>query len=179
MLSFADVTGGIKRGFFTLLQVCAFLLFFCAINACLAVPLAKATPLWRVLLGGVLEMTGGISAAANTLPPSIAFRMTAFFSSFAGLSVCFQILSITEGAGVRISHYLAAKLTQGGIALLLCEGYLYFFHPVLSPVESVPTGTFSARVPAFTVMLALLLLGILLRKGKALQNNKKRRGGRF
>ncbi len=165
-LSFADVTGGIKRGFFTLLQVCAFLLFFCALSACLVALLQERSPVLAVLVSGILEMTGGISAAATTLPSVTAFRMTAFFSAFAGLSVCLQILSIAEGKGIRISHYLAAKLAQGGIALALCEGYLYFFRPVLSPTGSVPTGTFSVRFPTFAVMLALLLLGILLRKRK-------------
>jgi hypothetical protein len=72
-----------------------------------------------------------------------------------------EILSITEGKGVRISHYLAAKLAQGAIALALCEGYLYFFHPALSPAASVPTMAFSAHVPSL-VILALLAVGILL-----------------
>lgn len=156
----ADVTSGIKRAFFTLLQVCAFLLFFCALSSCLTAPLSGVAPIWRVLLCGLLEITGGISTAATTLPPVTAFRLTAFFASFAGLSVCLQILSITEGKGVRISHYLAAKLAQGAIALALCEGYLYFFHPTLSPASSVPTVAFSARVPSL-VILALLAVGVL------------------
>lgn len=161
-LSAADVTGGIKRAFFTLLQVCAFLLFFCALSACLVAPLAKIAPIWRVLLTGILEITGGISAAATTLPPTTAFRLTAFFSSFAGLSVCLQILSISEGKGVRISRYLAAKLVQGGIALALCEGYLYFFHPTLSPTSSVPTLALPTRFLPFAILALLFMIGILL-----------------
>ncbi len=159
-LGAADVTGGIKRAFFTLLQVCAFLLFFCALSACLCAPLQNVSPFWRVLLCGILEITGGISAAATTLTPVTAFRLTAFFASFAGLSVCLQILSITEGKNVRISRYLPAKLAQGGIALALCEGYLYLFHPVLSPTASVPTVAPAGRAP-FLVM-ALLSIGFAI-----------------
>ncbi len=166
VLCAADVTGGIKRAFFTLLQVCAFLLFFCALSACLSAPLSQIAPTWSVLLCGILEITGGISAAATTLSPALAFRITAFFASFAGLSVCLQILSITEGKGVRISHYIAAKLAQGGIALALCEGYLYFFRPMLSPAGSVPTGTLPARLPSFVILIILFLIGILLQKKK-------------
>ncbi len=158
----ADITGGIKRAFFTLLQVCAFLLFFCALAACLDAPLRNTAPFWRVLLCGTLEITGGISAAASTLPPLTAFRLTTFFSSFAGLSVCLQILSITEGKRLRLSHYLLAKLSQGGIALALCEGYLYFFHPVLSPTSSVPTLSPNTQLSWFMILLLLLVLSFCL-----------------
>lgn len=173
-LSAADMTRGIKRAFFTLLQVCAFLLFFCALADCLSAPLASLSPVWRVLVCGVLELTGGISAAATSLPPALAFRLAAFFASFAGLSVCLQILSITEGKRVRASRYLAAKLIQGGIALALCEGYLFFFHPVLSPAGSVPTGMFSRELPSFIIVIILLVLGISLKKC-----TKHKRAGRF
>ena len=174
VLSATDITGGIKRAFFTLLQVCAFLLFFCALSACFCAPLKELSPVLAVLISGILEMTGGISTAATTLPPALAFRLAAFFSSFAGLSVCLQILSITEGKGVHITHYLATKLVQGGVALLLCEGYLRLFRPVLSPTGSVPTGAFSARFPTLALMLALLVLGVLLQKRKCFKatNNK-------
>lgn len=162
VLCATDVTGSIKRAFFTLLQVCAFLLFFCALSACLGTPLTEIAPIWRVLLCGILEITGGISAAATTLSPVLAFRMTAFFSSFAGLSVCLQILSVTDGKGVRISHYLVAKLAQGGIALALCEGYLYFFHPTLSPTASVPTGAFVGSSPFLVIVSLSLVLAIFI-----------------
>jgi len=171
-LSVTDVTVAIKRAFFTLLQVCAFLLFFCALSACLCARLKTISPICAVIVSGILEMTGGISAAATTLSPLLAFRLTAFFASFAGLSVCLQILSITEGKGVRISHYLAAKLAQGGVALLLCEGYLRLFRPVLSPAGSVPTGLFSKRFPILAMMLAFCAFGILLQGRKVIQNHK-------
>lgn len=161
-LCVTEVTAAIKRAFFTLLQVCAFLLFFCALSACLSAPLTETAPIWRVLLCGILEITGGISAAATMLTPALAFRLTAFFASFAGLSVCLQILSITEGKGVRISHYLAAKFVQGGIALALCEAYLYFFRPTLSPTASVPTGTFAGSSPFLVILLLLLVLAIFI-----------------
>ena len=164
----ADITSGIKRAFFTLLQVCAFLLFFCALAACLEVPLRNVAPFWRVLLCGMLEITGGISAAASTLPPLVAFRLTAFFASFAGLSVCLQILSITEGKRLRLSHYLLAKLSQGGIALVLCEGYLYLFRPMLSPTSSVPTLSPNAQHSWLLILLSLLVLvfGLLTKNQK-------------
>lgn len=171
-LSPTDVTAGIKRAFSTLLQVCAFLLFFCALSDCLCVPLGNA-PFWRVIVCGILEITGGISAAATILPPALAFRLTAFFASFAGLSVCLQILSITEGTGVRISHYLAAKLTQGGIALLLCEAYLYFFRPTLSPTQSVPTLALSPHAPAFVIFL-LLFISVLVFQRMQAKNYKSK-----
>ncbi len=156
-------TDAVQRGFSCVLQVGAFLVFFSSLSSTLAGLLTK-TPLadkWHALFFGCLEITAGIHTAVITLPAYSAFRLSAFLCGFGGVCVCMQILSITQKCELPIGRYLLTKLFQGGVALLLCEGYLRLFKPVLSPTQSIPTGLFSARLPVLSVVLILLFAGIL------------------
>ena len=167
-----DFTGSVKRGFATLLQVAAFVLFFSCISKCLSPLLSRLAlpqPL-SVLLCGLLEMTAGISAAVTDVSPARAFRLTAFFASFAGLSVCLQIFSIAEEASLALLPYLAARLSQGLVALGLAEGYLRLFRPDFITAESVDTisplqgGSLSLALILSLVPLSLLALHLIIKK---------------
>ncbi len=158
-------TQAVQRGFSAVLQIGAFLIFFSALSGTL-VALLSHTSLnvkWHALILGALEITSGIHAAIATLSAYSALRLTAFLCGFGGICVCMQILSITQKCGIPLSHYLLAKLLQGGIALLLCEGYLRLFKPVLSPASSIPTGTFAMRLPVLAFLLTLMFIGIILK----------------
>ena len=157
----SQLTESVRRAFFALLSVCAFVLFFSCAAHCLSQILTgfALPPAVEGALCGMLEMTSGISRAVRTLPPSIAFRLVAFFSAFAGLCVCLQIFSVLEGKGVPLAPYLLAKLMQGGLALLLAEIYLCLWRPSLSPTSSVQT--FALRNTPGTLLLMLVLFAVL------------------
>lgn len=166
-------TTAVQRAFSCVLQIGAFLIFFSALKSTLA-GLLTSLPLptkWHAWLFGCLEITAGIQAAANTLSCYSAIRLAAFLCGFGGVCVCFQILSISQKCDLRISSYLLAKLFQGCLALLFCEGYLRLFKPLLSPTQSVPASTFFVRLPTLSAMLVFLLVGILFkrRRNKNLQ----------
>lgn len=159
-LSPSDLTGSVRRGFSTLLQVAAFLLFFSAVIGCLqAVPLFGAlSSCLSVLLAGVLEMTSGISLAASTLSAEHAFLLTAFFSGFAGLSVCLQLFSVCEGKGLRLLPYLLAKVTQGGLNLILARLYLFLAKPELVLAKGVFALDAGKNAPIWALLLPSLIL---------------------
>lgn len=138
-LSPSDFTGSVKRGFSTMLQVCAFLLFFSAVIGCLsALPsFAALPPIFRALFAGSLEMTSGISLSASSLSPEIAYLLTAFLTGFAGLSVCLQLFSVTEGTELRILPYLAAKTVHGILNTGFAALYLALRHPEFTPARGV------------------------------------------
>ena len=172
-LSPADFTGSVKRGFATLLQVAAFLLFFSAIIGCLsALPgFCALPPFFRALFAGCLEMTSGISLSASTLSPGTAFLLTAFLAGFAGLSVCLQLFSVTEGTDLRLLPYLMAKTVHGGLNVGFAALYLRLFRPEFTPAR----GVFAQTDGNFPQMLILLFAGILLLafSGLFLRNKKR------
>ena len=167
-LSTKDFTESVRRGFFSLLAVCAFVLFFSCVVACLTSPLEAlgAPPIIRAAICGALELISGVSTAVTALPPALAFRAVAFFASFSGLSVALQIFSVADGKGLRLAPYLLAKTAQGAIALLLSECYLRLFRPELTPTESV--SAFAAapcvNLPVAALLLAATAVFFLIRK---------------
>ena len=159
-LSVTTFTDSVRRALFSFLQVAALVIFFSSIASCLC-DLVQV-PLLQVLLHGTLELTGGVAAATARLPVGIAFRVTAFFASFSGLSVCAQILSLSASHGMRVDKYLLAKLAQGGIALLFTELFLRLARPDLTPTISVATLAWQASAPLLLLLsLAAILCAIL------------------
>ena len=157
--SVSDLTGSVTRGFYSLLQVFAFVLFVTCVASCLT-PILKTFHLpvgLSVGLYGLLEITSGISHAVTMLTPELAFRFSAAFACFAGLSVCLQLFSIAEDQHLRLSPYLLAKAVQGGICLLLAELYLRLFHPRFETAESVATFAENTIQQRYTLWILLLL----------------------
>ena len=158
--SISDFTGSVTGAFAALLQVFSFVIFFSCVAGCLA-PMIEALSLPRaagVLLYGLLEMTSGISAAVTSLPPAAAFRAAAFFSSFAGLSVCLQLFSVAQRHTPRLAPYLAARVAQGALALAFAEIYLRVARPDFVVSESV--GTFLTYTGAPTPLVLPLCLAL-------------------
>ena len=166
-------TEAVQRGFTCVLRVGAFLVFFSALSFVLTGLLARTLPdaRWHAWIFGILEITAGIKNAVATLEAYSAFRLASFLCSFGGLCVCMQILSITQACGPRLWKYLLAKLFQGGIALLLCEGYLRVFQPNLTPNKALPTLALPTHFPVLGGLLFALLLAFLLRKKASLSEN--------
>ena len=167
-LSPSDFIHSIKRAFSSLLQICAFVLFFSCLSLCLshALDALHTPPIISVWLTGILEMTSGISAAVTALNAEIAFCLTAFFAGFSGISICLQVLSVTEKLSPRPGTFLLARFVQGGVSLLLAQAYLFLFKPTLSVGESVDT--FAVQHPPIIpfVLFVLLIIGIWTSKRK-------------
>ena len=161
-------TTAVQRGFSCILQVGSFLIFFSALSAVLSDLLAalQLDPTWHAWIFGCLEITAGIRSAVSVLDAYSAFRLAAFLCGFGGICVCMQILSITQECAISAWKYLLAKLFQGGIALLLCEGYLRLFQPVLAPAKALPTLALPAHLPVLGGLILAPLLGLLWQKKK-------------
>ncbi|MBO5354576.1 MAG: hypothetical protein J6B09_00740 [Clostridia bacterium] len=175
--SVSDFTGSVTRGLYALLQVFAFVLFFTCVASCLT-PILSILQLpvgVNVALHGLLEITSGISCAVTMLSPADAFRFSAFFVGFAGLSVCLQLFSIAEDLHLRLSPYLLAKVAQGGLCLLLADLYLRIFQPHFELTECITT--FSQNViqqrQSILVLLFLPLAVLLISAFQKLASLKK------
>ena len=118
-LSVSLFTTSVKRALSAALTLAAFVVLFSSITSCLSAALAAlGAPLaLDVLLHGVLELTSGL-VSASALPTKAALPTMAFFCSFSGLSVCFQIHAVADGIDAPIGQYLAAKTAQGALAAL-------------------------------------------------------------
>ncbi|MBE6603471.1 MAG: hypothetical protein E7636_03940 [Ruminococcaceae bacterium] len=161
-ISATQFTSAVQRGFFTLLQVCGFVLFFSAITECVK-SLAKALslpPLAATVCAGLLELTAGVSEAVLCLQPYPAFVLCAFFAGFSGLSICLQLFSIAQEAEPRLLPYLFSKMMQGALCALLAALYLAVRKPQLKTATEgfADFGDAALRLPPVITLGSVFLL---------------------
>ena len=178
----AAFTDSIKTAFSSVLNICAFVIFFAVILRLLSlcgvmdaiVSLLSIPPLpfdpsaARQLLTGLMELSSGVTSLAGgsaeqTLP------LAAFMLGWAGLCVHCQVSSFLSDSGLSALPYLLGKTLHG----LLSALFVCLFTRISQPVSSCPAvraevltrpeiyGIFTAAWP---VWLAFLLLSAFIRK---------------
>lgn len=80
--------------------------------------LGRLPSLLRLVCIGALELTNGC-LNLGMFPEALRFPAACAMTTFGGLCVWLQVLSICNRAGLRGTQYLPQKLTQSAIALLL------------------------------------------------------------
>ena len=143
------VTGGLASA----LNICAFVLCFTvlirllslsglltAAARCLSALLAPLglSELWaRRLLGGLLELSSGVSSLTSGALGG-RLSMAAFMLGWAGVSVHCQVMAFLGDSGLSLRTYLAGKLLHGGLSAALL--WLLIPHiPLEAPVASYLT----------------------------------------
>lgn len=171
-LSVSDLGRGIGNAFFSLLRVFAPIIFFSCVASCAASASSRfgLPTFFATLFQGSLEMTSGINDAA-ALPFQAAFLMIAFFSGFAGLSVCLQLFSVSEEFRPPLLPYLGAKIAQGLLSLGLSRLFLRFSRPVSGVFSD--SATTLAPISPCSVLFVFIPLAFLLGVGVFLGKRKK------
>ena len=96
----------------TMLNVCAFIIFFLA----LAALLRQLWPGLPPLAMGLLELTGGVTALKND---AAGFCMAAALLGWGGVSVHCQTAAVLEETDLSLGRYLLAKALQAVVSTLL------------------------------------------------------------
>ena len=96
----------------TMLNVCAFVIFFLA----LAALLRQLWPGLPPLAMGLLELTGGVTALKND---AAGFCMAAALLGWGGVSVHCQTAAVLEETELSLGRYLLAKALQAVVSALL------------------------------------------------------------
>ncbi len=108
---FSEIGGAAAK----MVSICAFIVFFSVIRAFVAyfVSLGAIPQSIALLLGGILEMTGGIADIA-AVSGTAASILSAFFVGFGGICVLGQVGLFAKKAGLSLRQYLLQKCLCGG-----------------------------------------------------------------
>lgn len=123
------------------------------------------------VLSGIFEITtgSGIVSRLASVPIAVKLPAVSLIIGWAGLSVHFQVMSITSGTDIRILPYFFGKALQGviaaiytavGIKLLRLETLAEV--PVLGSNGSGASGSLQLFLKSSLMMLASLVLLIVL-----------------
>ena len=115
-------TAAIRSATESILQVCAYVVFFSALTGTLNLILSRmgASQTITVLLTSFFELSSGVSGAVGLSHGIPGAMLCAATVGWSGLSVHCQLLSLCDGRGFSMKPYCAAKLLQA----LLCAGSL-------------------------------------------------------
>ena len=125
-----SATGGI-------LSVCAYVVFFSALLGALSAILidAKAPKPISSIIFSLLELSQGVSHAADAGSVLQAAWLTAFTCSWSGLSVHCQVISVCDGTKLSFRRYFLAKLVQALLCSTLFALLVYLFPSILIPAN--------------------------------------------
>lgn len=178
----AAFTHSIKTAFSSVLNICAFVLFFtvvlrlltlcgimdAAVHLLCTLPLPLSPPTARQLLMGLVEVSSGVTSLIGTGSVGGRVSMAAFMLGWAGLCVHCQVLSFLADSDLSAFSYLMGKALHGVLSALFTTGLTRVF-PLSQPVSSylvaqAETLTMSEANIVFvtaTVAVWLLWLGFL------------------
>ena len=131
---FLCFTESVKSGFASVLNVCAFIIFFLMLTG-----LLDKIGLWNALgshinlygfnaiVSGFFEITSGVGSLGKAIPIKAAVPLAAVILGWSGLSVHSQVLSFTLKSGLSAKPYLLSKVMQaflGGLFALVLANIL-------------------------------------------------------
>lgn len=122
------LTGAVRGSATASLQLCAYVVFFSALNGAVGAILGQfgAGDVPRAVISGLLELSGGVSAACATGMPIPALLLCSAMTGWCGLSVLFQIASVCDGCGFRFGRLILSKALQSAICLILTGMWIRF-----------------------------------------------------
>ena len=109
-------------------MICGWVVLFCVLLTFADQWLFHSMPeAASVLVRGILEISNGCCKLTQITDIRMRFLMFTVFLSFGGLCVAMQTASCLSAAGIRLSVYLMAKVTQAAVSAAICTGFTAIF----------------------------------------------------
>ena len=119
------ITDAVQSSAISMLTVCAYVVFFSALVGCVGALLSRldAPRELTACIFGFFELSSGVGSAASLENRVGAVLLCALFVGWSGLSVAFQIMSVTAGRDISFKPFFIAKAAQG----ILCAAIMGVF----------------------------------------------------
>lgn len=114
------------------------------------------------VLASIFEVTLGCAAAAQ-FGGEVGLLLIAFFIGFGGLSVCFQVLSLAQQAGISANGFWRARLLAGVLNAIVFRMLLFFDKTALATLatNSPPLAVWSVdRLLGAACLTAMMLISM-------------------
>jgi len=120
-----SVTDAVQSSAVSMLTVCAYVVFFSALVGCVGALLSRLEAPREIsaCIFGFFELSSGVGEAAALENRVRSVLLCALFVGWSGLSVAFQIMSVSSGRGISFKPFFVAKAAQG----VLCAAFMGVF----------------------------------------------------
>lgn len=132
-------TNAIKSSALSMLTVCAYVCFFSALVGCIGAILSHFD-IGKTTIAAIFsffELSSGARSASLIENKLCALILCAAASGWSGLSVHFQIISISSGRGVNFKYYFIAKAAQSVLcATFIAIAVKFLFPEIISDINN-------------------------------------------
>jgi len=146
--AFVSAAESASRG---ILSICVWVVTFSAVIG--FIKSLGLTDEINILLCGVLEVTSGCTMSAGVFSISV----TAFFISFSGFCIFFQLMPNLKKIGVNLPLFLLSRLACAILSFAYCEALMKFFPDCIQVFSNGITPlvqNFSVSIPATICLIA-------------------------
>lgn len=116
-----NFTASVRSSALSMLTVCAYVAFFSSFVGCLGAILENlgVSKTLTAIIFGFFEISSGVGAMSE-LSPYSAILLCAAALGWSGLSVHFQIMTVSVGRNISFKPYFGAKMAQG----MICAAFM-------------------------------------------------------
>jgi hypothetical protein len=161
----SSFTSAMQGSALSMLTVCAYVAFFSSLVGCIGSILAEIGVNSNVsaAIFGFFELSSGVGAASE-LSGYFAILLTSATLGWSGLSVHFQIMTVSSGRGISFKSYFLSKLAQSMIcaSLVFVTTKLFPFSKdvFLDVKKSFPSAAFTNGALACIIFFAAVIIPI-------------------
>lgn len=118
----------VKNATVSTLLICAYVVFFSTLSGAVTLILGRfgANENTHAILSSLLELSGGVGASASLADRRLAMILTGAAVGWSGVSIHCQMLSLCDGHRLSIRPYLAAKVVQSMVCMLLVLAFAMY-----------------------------------------------------
>ena len=170
------VTDAIQSSALSMLSVCAYVVFFSAFVGCIGAYLSRFSPPEELIatIFGFFELSSGVGAAANLSGRISSVLLCALFLGWSGVSVHFQVMSVSSNRGLSFKPYIIAKAAQGVLCAAMAGGAMKLFPRLLKVDHAEILPAMDIVVKYYTAMFLSVFVALIFCVGIHV-NNKNRK----
>ena len=159
-----DFTDSVRSSTLSILNVCAYVLFFSTLVGCIGSTITKFNLPEAMLsaIFGIFEMSSGVASASALPNREHAVIMSAFIAGWSGISVHFQLISVASGRNISFKPYLIAKIFQGTLSALITFLAIKIFPDLLKSYSTVFLPQLDKEIGVYTSLSLALFLACAL-----------------
>ncbi len=160
-------THAIQNAALSMLTVCAYVAFFSSLIGCVGAMLARfgVDEGVTAMLLGFFELSGGVAAASTAYEGQLAVVLCGMILGWSGLSVHFQILTVSGGRPISFKPYFFAKAAQSilcGLFSFAAMKLFPFWADVWADKESLPAAVLPSAGFVCVIFFLATVLPLLL-----------------
>ena len=156
-LVYSSFSASVSDGLQGILNICAWIVLFSALNECLKIHINHKQIL--AILSSIIEISNGCVTSVGKIP----LPLFSFFIGLGGFCVHCQVSGYMKNCDIRYTHFLLGRISHGVLSAIITHIILIFFPVdtnVFANAQGIIPATFSVSLPTFAMLIIMCIIMI-------------------